>query len=130
VVFKTGIRALRLDQLTDEMRALPGLAGIRGLSASGPSPAGDIEITVHTGDVALSAEEERAVADAIARHVPDPQWGLSDERKELAAVLARSEGSLSVRDLEKALRLLARTLERQSPDAVAATPATYGSDRE
>ena len=130
MVFKTGIRALRLDQLTDEIRALAGLAGIRGLSASGPSPAGDIEITVHTGDVALSAEEERAVADAIARHVPDPQWGLSDERKEMAAVLARSEGSLSVRDLEKALRLLARTLERQSPDAVAATPATYGSDRE
>jgi hypothetical protein len=124
MVFKTRIKALRLDQLTGEIRALPGLAAIHGMSASGPSPAGEFEITVHAGDAPLAADQERAIADAIARHAPDPQWGQSAESKELAAILARGEGSLRIGDLETAVRLLARVLERQSPDGAA--PATHG----
>lgn len=130
MAFKKSAKALRLDQLTDEIRALPGLAAINGLSACGPSPAGDIEITVHTGDAPLSAEDERAIADAVARHVPDPQWGLSNDKKELLPILSCAEGNLGLSDLEKAVRLLARTVDQQSPDAVAGTPATYGSDQQ
>ena len=126
--FKTGGKTIRLDQLTDEIRALPSLAAVQGLSACGPSAAGDIEITVHTDGTALSAEDEQAVAGAIGRHLPDPQWGLSGEEKELAAILARSEGSLTVADLERALRLIARTRER--PEGSATTPTVDGSDRE
>jgi hypothetical protein len=125
VQFKTGSKAVRLEQLTDEIRALPGLAGIHGLSACGPSPAGDMEISVHVDDIALSVEEERAVAETISRHVPDPQWGVSMEEKELAAILARGEGSLSLTDLERAFRVLART-----PDPTRAPAAIDGSDRE
>jgi len=129
VQFKTGSKAVRLEQLTDELRALPGLARICGLSACGPLPAGDTEISVHVDDVALSVEEERAVAETIARHVPDPQWGVSTEEKELAAILARSEGSLSLADLERAFRVLARTLARPLDPRPAPT-AIDGSDRE
>ena len=127
--FKTGSKAVRLEQLTDEIRALPRLARICGLSACGPLPAGDTEISVHVDDVALSVEEERAVAETIARHVPDPQWGVSTEEKELAAILARSEGSLSLADLERAFRVLARTLARPLDPRPAPT-AIDGSDRE
>lgn len=127
--FKTGSKAVRLEQLTDEIRALPRLARIYGLSACGPSAAGDMEISVHVDDVALSVEEERAVAETIARHVPDPQWGVSTEEKELAAILARSEGSLSLADLERALRVLGRTLARPLDPRPAPT-AIDGSDRE
>jgi hypothetical protein len=65
------------------------------------------------------------VAETIARHVPDPQWGVSTEEKELAAILARSEGSLSLADLERAFRVLARPLDPRP-----APPAIDGSDRE
>jgi hypothetical protein len=125
VQFKTGSKAVRLEQLTDEIRALPGLAGIHGLSACGPSPAGDTEISVHVEDAALSAKDRQAISEAIARHVPDPLWGVSTEEKELAAILARSEGSLSLADLERAFRVLARPL-----DPTRAPPAIDGSDRE
>jgi len=129
VQFKTSGKAVRLDQLTDEIRTLPGLSRTYGLSACGPSAAGDMEISVHVDDIALSVEEERAVAETIARHVPDPQWGVSTEEKELAAILARSEGSLSLADLERALRVLGRTLAR-TPDPTRAPAAIDGSDRE
>ena len=126
--FKTSGKAVRLDQLTDEIRALPGLAQIYGLSACGPSPAGDMQISVHVDDIALGVEEEHAVAETIARHVPDPQWGVSMEEKELAAILARSEGSLSLADLERAFRVLARTPAR--PLDATALPSDDGSDQE
>jgi hypothetical protein len=118
VIFKTD-RRFRLDQLTEELRALPGLASIDGLSACGPSAGGESEITVHVGDLTLSADQQRAIIDAIACHVSDPRWGVSAEKNELTAILARGEGSLSLLDVERALRLLARTVEQQSPGAAA-----------
>jgi len=129
VQFKTSGKAVRLDQLTDEIRALAGLARVYGLSACGPSPVGDMEISVHVDDIALSVEEERAVAETIASHVPDPLWGVSTEEQELAAILARGEGSLSLADVERALRTLVRTLERRPLEVTTGAPAIDGSDR-
>ena len=122
---KVSGKTVRLDQLTEEIRSLPGLSRIDGLSACGPSADGDLIITVHIG-AALTEDEERLVADAVARHVPDPQWGLSGEEKELAAILARGEGSLGLAVVERALRLIARTLEL--PKEATTTPAIDGSE--
>jgi len=125
----TSAKAIRLDQLTDEIRVLPGLSGLQGLSAFSPTSEGVIEIAIHVGDAALSAEEERAIGEAIARHVPDTQWNASRESKELAAILARPEGALSPADIERALRILAMTIGRVLPSPSASVPATDGSDR-
>lgn len=122
-------RAIRLDQLTDEIRSLPGLSGLQGLSAFKPTSEGVTEITIHAGDAAPSAEDERAIGEAIARHVPDTQWNASRESKELAAILARPEGALSPADIERALRILATTIGRVLPSPSASAPATDGSDR-
>jgi len=123
-------RAVRLDQLTEEIRALPGLSALQGLSAFGPTSEGDIRITVHTGDAALGAEKERTVGEAIERHVPDAQWNASRETKELGTILARTEGSLSLADIERALRILSTTVERRLPQTAAYALAADGSNGE
>jgi len=128
VELKVSSKAIRLDQLTEEIRALPGLSRVQGLSACGPSRSGDFEVTVHVEGLALSADEERLVNGAVARHLPDPQWGVSEEEKELAAILSRSEGILSLADLEKALRLVARTLAQARPEVAGAITAIRGSE--
>ena len=89
---KSSDKEVRLDQLTEEIRALPGLSRLQGLSASIDQVAGEVEIRVHVEAPALTTEEERAIAEAVARHVPDPQWGVSEEEKELAAILSRGRG--------------------------------------
>lgn len=119
-------KAVCLAQLSDEIRSLPGLSRVQGLSACGPSSTGETVITLHVEGPALSAEEERSVREAVARHVPDPQWGVPKEESELTALLNRSEGSLSLGDVEKALRALARAVERGQPGMAAAAPVIQG----
>ena len=123
-------REIRLDQLTEEVRALPGLSRLQGLSARLDEAAGEVEVTVHVGAMGLTTEEERAVEEAVARHVRDPQWGASQDDRELVAMLSRAEGSLSLGDVEKALRAMARILDLRLPGAPATTPAINGSTRE
>jgi hypothetical protein len=126
VELKTSEKAVRLDQLTEELRALPGLSDLQGLSARTVSATGETEITVHTAGRVLSDDEERAVREALSRHVPDPQWRASAEERELAAILSRSEGSLGVADLERALRVLALMVGPGRPEMM----TIQGSDRE
>jgi hypothetical protein len=110
VELKTSQKGVRLDQLTEELRALPGMSDLQGLSARTLSATGETEITVHTAGRVLSDNEERAVREALSRHVPDPQWHASADERELATILSRSEGSLDVADLERAVRALARVV--------------------
>jgi hypothetical protein len=119
---------VRLDQLTAEVRALPGLSRVQGLSACGPSPEGETTILAHVEGEALTAEEERSVAEAVAKHVPDPQWGLSSEEVGLATLLDSKEGSLTLQDIESGLRMLASLVMGERPDATTAFPASQGSD--
>jgi hypothetical protein len=108
---------VRLDQLTEEIRALPGLSRLQGLSACGPSASGETEITVHLENGALSDDQNRAIEETLARHLPDPQWGATVDEKDLAAILSRAEDSLATADLEKALRALTRIVDLQRPSA-------------
>jgi len=126
VQLKTNDKAVRLDQLTEELRALPGLSGLQGLSARALSSTGETEITVHTEGPVLSVDEERAVREAVGRHVPDPQWRVSADERELATILSQSEGSLGVAEIEKAIRALARMLDFGWPEMM----TIHGSDGE
>ncbi|HUS82226.1 MAG TPA: hypothetical protein VM013_03080 [Dehalococcoidia bacterium] len=123
---KTNDKAVRLDQLTEELRALPGLSGLQGLSARVLSSTGEIEIAVHTEGLVLNADEERAVMEAVGRHVPDPQWRVSADERELATILSQSEGSLGLAEIEKALRALARMVDTGRPEMM----TIHGSDGE
>jgi hypothetical protein len=116
--------------LTEEIRALPGFSALQGLSAFGPTSEGIVEITVHTEGKALDDEQERAVAEAVERHVPDAQWNASQETKELDALLAKAEASLSLADIERALRILSTTVERRLPQTVVYALAEDGSNGE
>ena len=106
-------KSIRLDQLTAEVRALPGLSEVQGLSACGPSADGTTVITVHVGDKALTADEEGLVREAVQKHAPDPSWGASKEEAGLAALLTGKEGSLTLEDIENGLRLLAALVLNQ-----------------
>ena len=103
-------RQMRLDQLSDEIRALPGLSRLSGISACGPSQDGETVLTVHVEGKPLTAEEEKAIAQAVAHHQPNAQWSASAEETKLRDLLGRPEGSLTVADVETAVRLLARLL--------------------
>ncbi|MGA2284999.1 MAG: hypothetical protein ABSG55_01850 [Dehalococcoidia bacterium] len=116
-------RDIRLDQLTAEIRALPGMADIAGLSACGPSPDGETTLTVHCDEKALTPEIEQAVSEAVARHSPDPQWGATKEETDLSAILARKPGSLGLPELETAVRALAALATGKQAEAAAETTA-------
>ncbi|MGD0766372.1 MAG: hypothetical protein ABR978_08750 [Dehalococcoidia bacterium] len=103
-------RQIRIDQLSDEIRGLPGLSRLSGVSACGPSEDGEILLTLHVAGEPLTSEEEKAIAQAVAQHQPDAKWGASAEEMKLDDLLARSEGSLTLADLESAVRLLAGLL--------------------
>jgi len=119
-------RDIRLDQLTAEIRALPGMADIAGLSACGPSPDGEIILSVHCDEKALTPENDQAVGDTVARHSPDPQWGVTKEETDLSALLARKPGSLSLQDMETAVRALAALATGKQAGAAAETTAVKG----
>ena len=103
-------RQMRLDQLSDEIRALPGLSRLSGISACGPSEDGETVLTVHVEGKPLTADEEKAIAQAVAQHQPNAQWSASAEETKLRDLLGRPEGSLTVADVETDFRLLARLL--------------------
>jgi len=119
---------IRLDQLTEEIRALPGMADIEGLSACGPSPEGETTVTVHCDEKALTPDVEQAVSEAVARHSPDPQWGVTKEETDLSGLLARKPGSLGLPELETAVRALAALATRKQAEATAATTAVQGGE--
>jgi hypothetical protein len=108
-------KELRLDQLDAEVRALPGLPPLAGLSARGPLDAsGDTVLTLHLDDTLLTADQRRAIAEVIAAHIPDPDWALSDDRRTLRQLLARPTADLSLLDVARGFQALARTLEREA----------------
>ena len=121
---------IRLDQLTAEIRALPEMADIAGLSACGPSPDGETTVTVHCDEKALTPDVEQAVSEAVARHSPDPQWGITKEEADLSALLARQQGGLSLLDLETAVRALTALVTGRQAAAIAATTAATGSEKQ
>jgi hypothetical protein len=101
---------MRLDQLSDEIRALPGLSRLSGISACGPSEDGETVLTLHIEGNPLTVDEEKAIAQAVAQHQPNAQWSASPEETKLRDLLERPAGSLTVADVETAVRLLARLL--------------------
>ncbi len=123
-------KAIRLDQLTKEIRGLPGMAGLQGLSACGPSPEGEMTLTVHVDEKTLTPDVEQAVSEAVARHSPDPQWGMTKEELDLAALLASKEGSLGLQDIETAVRALAGLVTRGQAQATALTASIQGSEKQ
>ncbi len=98
---------IRLDQLTAEIQALPGMSDIAGLSACGPSPEGETTLTLHCDEKALTPELQKSVIDAVERHSPDPQWGASKEEAALAQLAATKQGAMGLPELETAVRALA-----------------------
>jgi len=110
VELKVKDRQIRLDQLSDEIRALPGLSRLSGISACGPSEDGETVLTLHVEGKPLTAEEEQAITQAVAQHQPNAQWSASAEETKLRDLLGRPAGSLTVADVETAVRLLARLL--------------------
>jgi len=117
-------KQIRLDQLSDEVRSLPGLSRLSGISARGPAEDGEIVLTIHVEGKPLTNDEEEAIAAVVAQHQPDAQWGLSAEETKLIDLLGRPEGSLTVADLETAVRLLARLL---APPAGTLTITSLGA---
>lgn len=117
---KVSGKDIRLDQLTDEIRALPGMTGLAGLSACGPSPEGETTITIHCDEKALTPGVEQAVSDAVARHSADPQWGVTKDETDLSVLLARKQGSWSPPDLEAAVRALATLVTGERAKATTA----------
>jgi hypothetical protein len=89
----TARKELRLDQLDAEVRALPGLPPLAGLSARGPLD---------------------AIAEVVAAHRPDPEWALSDDRRVLRQLLAQPAADLTLLDLAQGVQALARLLEREA----------------
>jgi hypothetical protein len=111
----TARKELRLDQLDAEVRALPGLPPLAGLSARGPLDAsGDTVLTLHLDDALLTADQRRAIAEVVAAHIPDPEWALSDDRRVLRQLLAQPAADLTLLDLAQGVQALARLLEREA----------------
>ncbi len=111
----TARKELRLDQLDAEIRALPGLPALAGLSAQGPLDAsGDTLLTLHLDEPLLTADQRRAIAEVVAAHVPDPDWSLSDERRALRRLLARPAADLTLPEVAQGLQDLARVLDREA----------------
>lgn len=125
---KVSGKDIRLDQLTEEIRAVPGMTGLAGLSACGPSPEGETTITIHCDEKALTPDVEQAVSEAVARHSPDPQWGATKEETDLSALLARKQGSWSLPDVEAAVRALAAVITGKQADPTAAITSVQGSE--
>ncbi|MGD0114893.1 MAG: hypothetical protein ABSC13_02670 [Dehalococcoidia bacterium] len=125
---KVSSKDIRLDQLTEEIRAIPGMAGLAGLSACGPSPEGETTLTIHCDEKALTLDVERAVSETVARHSPDPQWGVTKEETDLSALLARKQGSWSLSDVEAAVRALAAVITGKPADPTAAITCVQGSE--
>lgn len=106
-------KPVNLLQLTDELRALPGLPPTLGLSARGPlDGSGETVIVLHVDGALMTPPVRQAVEEALARHLPDPDWGLPQERRALQELLARPAGSLRPADLEAAVRCLATLMEK------------------
>jgi len=111
----TARKELRLDQLDAELRALPGLPPLAGLSARGPLDAsGDTLLTLHLDDALLTADERRAIVQVVAAHIPDPEWALSDDRRVLRQLLARPTTELTLPEVAGGLQALARILEHEA----------------
>lgn len=101
--FKTA-RPVRLDQLQAELETLLEASRLVGLSAQCPG-GNEITLVLDLNGSVLTPEEERAVLEAVAGHVPDETWG-SDDEETLRSLLARPVGSLTTSDLELAIRRL------------------------
>ena len=111
----TARKELRLDQLDAELRALPGLPLLAGLSARGSlDVSGDTLLTLHLDDALLTADQRRAIAEVVAAHIPDPDWALSDDRRALRQLLARPTTDLNLPEVAGGLQALARILEREA----------------
>lgn len=111
----TARKELRLEQLDAEVRTLPGLPPLAGLSARGPLDAsGDTLLTLHLDDALLTADQRRAITELVAAHVPDPDWALSDDRRALRQLLARPTTDLTLLEVAGGLQALARILEHEA----------------
>jgi hypothetical protein len=118
-------KSIRLEQLSEEIRGLPGLSRLSGISACGPLEDGETLLTLHVEGPSLTVDEQRAVAQALEDHLPDEQWGLSADQKAIRSLLQRPAGSLTLPDVEELLRLLLRVLDVTSE---ADFPVPYGGD--